>query len=389
MRKAWLILLVSALSATALHAVEITPAAVLQKVSDRYRSLRNYDIKAETQVVVTNGGASASAKETVRLAVGANGAFRVERNSTSGESEISVSDGKITWKALPGTKVWSKQEVAQMTDMDAESEDEPQSFAGQDLFTQTQHSLISRYIGLIRYATVSELEKTEKAKFNGSKVECYVVRVAIKGSTHKIFVASDTFLVVRHVEIQSKASGQVQFSTEYKTVSLDMPPPEVFEFEPPSGSKEVATVLLPSERNMSLVGKTAVDFTLKSLDGASVHLAELRGKVVLLDFWATWCPPCRRELPTIEAISRKYSDRNVAVFGVNDEDASTAKHFLEKNHPDLQTLHDASGKVFRTYGCHAIPTVLVIDPGGKIVAHFLGERPETELVAALKDAGMK
>jgi peroxiredoxin/outer membrane lipoprotein-sorting protein len=381
-------ILACGLRAAAASAPDMTAAAVLQKTSERYKNLRTYDIQAETQISVAYRSGVANASESVRLAVGTNGAFRVERHG-NGESEVIVSDGKITWRALPDKKIWSKQEVAQITDVDDESDDEPSSFAAQDLFSQTQRSLVSRYVGLNRYANAVELEKPEKVKINGAKVPCYVIRLAIKGSNHKLFITADTFLVARHVEIESKNTGEVQFSTEYKSISLDTPAPDLFEFQPSSGSKEVATILLPSEHNMSLVGKTAIDFTLKSLDGTPVHLADLRGKVVLLDFWATWCPPCRHELPTIESISKKYSDRNVVVFGVNDEETSTARRFLEKNHPDLQTLHDGGGKVHRTYGCHAIPTVLIINPEGTIVAHFVGERSQTELLAALKDAGMK
>jgi thiol-disulfide isomerase/thioredoxin/outer membrane lipoprotein-sorting protein len=338
--------------------------------------------------VMSRSGTAASANELVRLAVGTNGAFRVER-TTNGQAEISVSDGKITWKALPDRKVWSKQEVAQVTDIDEDSEDEPQSVAGQDLFSQTQQSLVSRYAGLNRYATAAELDKPEKLKINGTKMECYVVRLSIKGSTHKIFITRDGFLVARHIEQQTSPKGGVQLTTDYKNIGLETPPPELFEFQPPPGSKEIAILMLPSEGNVSLVGKTEVDFTLKTLDGTAVHLADLRGKVVLLDFWASWCPPCRHELPAIEAISKKYADRNVAVFGVDDEEVATAKHFLEKNHPDLVTLYDGGGKVHHIYGCRSIPTVLVINPEGKIVAHFVGGRPENELLAALKDAGMK
>lgn len=371
----------------ALLGADLTPAVILQKTSERYKSLQTYDIKAETRVSITQNGAMGGGQGDGRLTVGANGTFRVE-SSSSGEPEVSVSDGKITWKSLPGKKVWSKQKVAQITSADDDSEEEQQAFAGQDLFSQTQRSFVTRYIGLGRYANEAELEKTEKVKINGSKVECYVIRLATKGSKHKIYIARDSFLVARHIEVQPRGNGEVVFLTEYKTISLGTPANAVFEFDPPSGSKEVADVMLPSERNMSLVGKAAVDFTLKNLDGTPVHLSELRGKIVLLDFWATWCPPCRHELPSIESISKKYSDRNVTVLGVNDEESSTAKRFLAKYHPDLQTLHDAGGKVHHIYGCNAIPTVLIINPEGKIVAHYVGERQETELVAALKQAGM-
>jgi peroxiredoxin len=242
---------------------------------------------------------------------------------------------------------------------------------------------------LARYAGSALLEKSVKLKLNGGKVECYALRLEIKGETHELFITTDTFLVARHIEKQQKSNMEAQFTTDYKTISLDTPRPELFEFQPPAGMKEVALLLLPSERNRSLVGKTELDFTLKSLDGTPVRLTDLRGKVVLLDFWATWCGPCRYELPSIEAISKKYSERNVVVYGVNNEDASKVKHFLDQNHPALATLHDEGGKVHRMYGCRAFPTVLIISPDGKIAAHFVGVRSETELVAALKDAGLK
>ena len=88
-------------------------------------------------------------------------------------------------------------------------------------------------------------------------------------------------------------------------------------------------------------------------------------------------------------MSRKYKDHNVVVFGVNDEDPKTARRFLEQKHPDLATLTDEKGKVHRLYGCYSIPTVMVIDPAGKVVAPFVGERQEGELVAALKQAGLR
>jgi peroxiredoxin len=167
------------------------------------------------------------------------------------------------------------------------------------------------------------------------------------------------------------------------------PEAALFDFQPPSSARQIANVSLPSERNVSLVGTSAADFTLKTLDGETVHLSELHGKVVLLDFWASWCPPCRHELPTIAGLSRKLKDTNVVIFGINDEDGSKAKHFLETNHNELVTLHDGDRKVARMYSCYSIPTVFIIDPAGRIVGHYVGERDEQEFMASLREAGMK
>lgn len=376
------------LAGSALAADPVSPGEILQKAASRYEKLRTYEIDADEQMAITRAGQMGSQEEKVLLAVGKQGMFRVERNS-GGAVEIRVSDGSITWKALPKQKIWSKSEVAQMMDLDSDDA-EPDESTSQDLFTETQRLFVARYGGLARYANAAVFEKTEKLKFNGQKVECYVVRISTNGSANRLYIAKDSFFVLRHAEVETSRDGaQIQVTIDYKKISDEMPSAELFEFQPPNGSKEVADVSLPSERNVSWVGRQAADFTLKTVDGSPVHLADLKGRVILLDFWATWCPPCRHELPTIEAISRKYKDKNVLVFGINDEDVQTAKRFLEKSDPDLATLHDAQGKIHKLYGCYSIPTVLIIDPAGKVVAHFIGERPENELVAALKEAGMK
>ncbi len=363
---------------------EPSPAELLSKVSNRYKNMHMFLMDADIRIAVNQQGQTGLVELKTMLAVGGQGMFRVEQ-SEGGSKQVRVSDGKMTWKALPQQKVWSTQEVSS-----DESDEAPSEFQGKDLFAQAERSFITRYTGLARYAQVAVIDKSDRIKFNGGKVDCWVLRISIPGAMNRLYVAKDSLLVLRHIETQMHGGAPpTEATTEYKRIAEGMPPPELFEFQPANGSREVADVSLPGERDVSLVGQRAADFTLKTVNGEPVHLADLRGKVVLLDFWATWCQPCRHELPTIEALSRKYKERNVVVLGINDEDVSTAKHFLEKNHPDLETLHDSGKKVHRTYGCNAIPTVIVIDPQGKVVAHFVGQRPEEVFVAALKQAGMQ
>ncbi len=377
-----------ALSVKLPGASAISPPAVLKSVAERYKTMKIYDIQAERRVGFALAGQSGVNESKVELAVGSDGRFRVEQ-SGNGITELRVSDGKNTWKSLPRQRTWSKQEVAQVMDEEDEEQSGSDSSMGQDLLTQTQQAFVKRYMGLERYNGVAVIEKEEKLKINGDKVDCVVIRIPLKASDNRLYIAKDTNLVLRHTELVPDRGGQLQITTDYKRIDMAQPPPELFTFEPSRGSKEVSDVSLPSEQNMSLVGRQATDFTLKNLDGLPVHLAELRGKVVMLDFWASWCPPCRRELPTIDALGRKYKDKGVLVLGVNDEDAKIARLYLADHHPDLATLHDDKSKVHRLYGCRAIPTVMVIDRSGVIVAHFVGRRQESELVAALKLAGVE
>lgn len=389
MPRAFILSLLSLLLGQTIFAEE-APAIgpLLEKVANHYRNLGSYETVAQREVLLLQGGQTRSFTQKLALTVGKEGRFHVEQ--TTGDTvEIRVSDGKTTWKALPKQKIWSKLEVTQLTN--ASSEDDLQNqTAPQDLFSQTQSALIGRYTGLDHYAKEAELEKNEKLKFNGDKVDCYVVRISTDRATIRMWVAKESLFVLRYREKElEKNGGEANLAIEYKKIAEGVPDPRVFDFEAPGGSKQVAEVTLPSERNVSWEGRPAADFTLKTVDGTAVRLADLKGKVVLLDFWATWCPSCREELPTIEALSRKYSSRNVVVFGVNDESPQTVKRFLGKHVDDMTVLHDGDDKVHRLYGCYSIPTVMVINTSGTVVAHFIGGRPERDLVAALKQAGMQ
>jgi len=113
------------------------------------------------------------------------------------------------------------------------------------------------------------------------------------------------------------------------------------------------------------------------------YLSTLRGRVVVLDFWATWCPPCRRELPVIEKLSAEFADK-VLFYGVNDEDSSTVKDFVKKNQYHMTVLMDNNKEVHRQYGVSAIPTLLIIDKQGIIRKLFVGSRDEATLRKAVQ-----
>lgn len=383
-------LLIAASIATAQPAND--PGSVTRRVSQTYRALKTFRIEAETHILMTRNGLSGTLQRKTLLLAGNKGEFLVRQDDGS-VIEVRASDGKTTWKALPRQKVWSKQEVSQWVNSDNDDDDtqanaDPAKM-GQDLFMQIQSGFVRRYAGMERYAASAQIEKETKVKWNGAKAECFVLHIVTGESDNRLFVEKNTYFVVRHIEnIKGKANESIQIAIDYKTVDRTPPPPGAFDFAEASSGKQVAEVSLPSERNVSLVGQHAADFTLNDLGGTRVHLAELQGKPVLLDFWATWCPPCRRELPIIESLSRRYAGK-LAVYGINDEDAKIAKRYLDAHHPELATLHDEKAKVAHTYGCSSIPTVIILDRTGKVIAHFIGTREESDLVAALKQAGLE
>jgi cytochrome c biogenesis protein CcmG/thiol:disulfide interchange protein DsbE len=128
---------------------------------------------------------------------------------------------------------------------------------------------------------------------------------------------------------------------------------------------------------------TAPNFTLDRLDGGQFSLASSRGKAVVLNFWASWCGPCKDEAPVLALLSRKYGDR-VAVVGVNTQDVpSDARDFAQRYGLDFTLVHDP-GDVYRHWGLTGLPETFVIDPKGRVVRHFPGEISASELEAALK-----
>jgi thiol-disulfide isomerase/thioredoxin len=115
------------------------------------------------------------------------------------------------------------------------------------------------------------------------------------------------------------------------------------------------------------VSGPAPNFTLKSLDGPNVKLSELRGNVVLLNFWASWCGPCREEMPLLNKIHKKYEPLGFTVLGVNvEEQSDAAKKFIAQRPVDFPILLDNKNKVSKLYDVIAMPTTVVIDRDGNM-----------------------
>lgn len=133
-------------------------------------------------------------------------------------------------------------------------------------------------------------------------------------------------------------------------------------------------------------GDVAPAFSAQALDDRPIALADHRGKVVLLDFWATWCPPCVASMPHLEQISSDYRDR-VVVLGVNQEpgDEETVRRFLSDRGITFPSVVDP-GPIHVEYGVFSYPSSFVIDRDGVIRASFRGPAPAAQLRRALDDA---
>ncbi|HUZ18893.1 MAG TPA: TlpA disulfide reductase family protein [Spirochaetia bacterium] len=136
-------------------------------------------------------------------------------------------------------------------------------------------------------------------------------------------------------------------------------------------------------------GTKLIDFSLDNLQGKTVSLSSFKGSVVVLNFWATWCGPCRSEMPSLETLYTTYKDKGLVVVGVNLQEGSAAVQQYVKNEGlTFPVLLDSSGRVGLTYGARSIPTTYIIDKQGDVTSGGIGARewltPDTEaLINAL------
>jgi thiol-disulfide isomerase/thioredoxin len=115
------------------------------------------------------------------------------------------------------------------------------------------------------------------------------------------------------------------------------------------------------------IGKLAPDFELDTLDGQTLVLSQLKGRPVLLNFWATWCGPCRYEMPFLQQIDQEWPEEELLLLTVNiQESSSQVTQFLQSQGLSFTVLLDSDSKVAQRYNIHGIPTTFFIDSGGVI-----------------------
>jgi peroxiredoxin len=120
--------------------------------------------------------------------------------------------------------------------------------------------------------------------------------------------------------------------------------------------------------------RSAPDFVLRDLNGKSVKLSDFRGKVVIVDFWATWCPPCRMEIPHFVALQKQYKSQGLEIIGVSLDQGGVqvVKPFAEQNQINYTMLVDGMSVASMYGGIQSIPTTFVLDKNGRIVQKLVG-----------------
>jgi peroxiredoxin len=131
------------------------------------------------------------------------------------------------------------------------------------------------------------------------------------------------------------------------------------------------------------------DFTLTDLQGKSWELSSLHGKVVLVNFWATWCPPCRKEMPDLEALYQRFQNQGFVILAISDEEQAKVKPFITEYKISYPVLLDPGRKVNDLFQIEGIPKSFVYDRDGKLVAQSIDMRTREQFLQMLGQAGLQ
>ncbi len=199
----------------------------------------------------------------------------------------------------------------------------------------------------------------------------------------RIWVDPRLHIVVRMEGSAEQMPGkEATFNVHLDSLVLDQGlTVEGFRFHPQEGLRRVES---PDKLLVSnpLEGQTPSDVLLTDLSGRQVSTADWRGKVVVLDFWATWCGPCKQSLPHLRALATEFQDR-VLFVGVTGEQSRTVSDFLQLNPSPYPILLDGQGLAAKEFGVTALPTLFILDQDGKVRQQFVGAPQEDVLRGAI------
>lgn len=175
----------------------------------------------------------------------------------------------------------------------------------------------------------------------------------------------------------------------------DQPPAPYLELASLVRYENVTTTLkdpLLAKADQILVANEAdvqkADFTLRDIKNKKVTLSELRGKIVMVNFWATWCPPCRMEMPDLDIIYTHFQPQGLVILSITDEDSLKVMPFISQMGYHPPVLFDTGSKVHKLFHVEGIPKNFVFDRDGKLVAQSIDQCTQHQLLMMLAKAGL-
>jgi thiol-disulfide isomerase/thioredoxin len=377
------------LLSVALSAQTLPDGAALMKQSQEAVK-RFHSLQFVSSGVMEMGPSTKINTETVTAMVPP-GKSRIEVK-TMGMTMVTISDGDTTWVYNVTAKQYVKKNAALGT------------------------AALMAAIGMSNMPDMTKVKTTEKTvgeetiEVDGQKHDCWIVEsrmpeVDLPGPQGAKMTDAVSRLWIDKkllVDLKSSISMQVQSNqmpqameihmlTVKKDLKIDQPVADsLFQFTPPADAKEVESVMGAALAKVNLAGQAAPDFEMKGIDGKTYSLESLKGKPVLLDFWATWCKPCSASMPLVEKLYATYKDQDLVVLAVNSgEEADAVAAFLKTSPLAYPVVLSGDSGIVAAYQVTAYPTFVMIGREGKIAAHEIGFGGESVLAGMAEKAGLK
>lgn len=373
---------------------------ILLDIASKCGKAKAYAFEGDLQIVGQSGEnpARVLSKARVRLAVAPGGKSLLHVAPVDKDEYLLVSNGAKSWAYVPKLKQYTETDGGSVVaDGEEEEEQEGGSSDERDLAEKFSRLVMTVMGEMVKSPKAVGVKPAEAVKYEGKKYMWPVVQSLSKQSADgqsltEVTVDPETMRIGRLMWSYGRGTGAehsvIQMTVDFERFQAGEPPPEsTFEFDPPKKSKRVDSVPIPGQTGSFLLNQAAPDFEARTLSGDKVRLAELRDRTVVLNFWASWCGPCRRELPTISKLHEELKDKGLVVLGVNDEGRDDAREYVQTTGLKFPTLDDSARKLHRLYRVTNIPSIFIIGRDGKVVRFLRGAHEEAELRAALKSAG--
>jgi thiol-disulfide isomerase/thioredoxin len=365
----------------------------LERVAERYRTLKSYRLEGTTSTTVSTRTEKNETANSMRFVVQRPNRIASEVRESQYTTRM-VTNGESLWTAVPELGQYTVQAVAPM-------------LAGADsALIKGQLDPAGEYARILDGITRVQALSRDTVRTARGAVQCerYALTRAAADSAapgitlhpRVIWVDPATRLVLldsSRVDQMHPQLGPVSSVSMTRMVVAEADPVlarDAFAFHADDGMRRVRRFMQRSPEHEALEGQPATDFTLETLaDSKPVRLSDLRGRVVVLDFWATWCGPCRRWLPIVEQANRDYAAKGLSVFAVNERETdSKVKAYLDQQKLDLPVLMDRSGNVGTIYRASSIPLTVVVGKDGNVLRIMVGLHEAEDLKDVLHDAGI-
>jgi thiol-disulfide isomerase/thioredoxin len=376
------LLAVSAVSAQSADTPAPDGLAILQQMSEHYAKAGSWYIVA-TEERTEQTEYSNRWTKTVMVTASSGNRYHYEGHSEFG-SALDICDGKTAWSLHPDEHAYT-QEPAPATGYQS-----PKVIEMNEGAAWQAVNLSKQLAGFSKHYSSADRLPDAVLFQDGIAIPSYVVHVSAaqskgpKSETYSLeetlWIDKTTWAVRKTVAHENTflgvGSGRIPLVqdtvTTYQTAQFNTAVPEaLFQFVPLQDAKLVAK--FPDTPGANLTGETAPEVQLVAADGRKVPLSSYRGEPVLLDFWATWCAPCRASLPRLAKLQQEAAPKGLVMLSVDeDEEAKTANDFLAKNHYTWPNTQD-DGKIGDAFNKGGIPLVVLIDAQGKIVLYQNGD----------------